>query len=169
MDEGKLQRRLVHVRALAAGGATTGEKAAARAAADRIEARLRQSRHRSSASTQLDPTLTAGPEAAVPTAVALRSAITDWLEGASTPEAIAAEARHVIDRVVLPDLPPSDPVSIRVETVMLLTTLPRGPIQPADGPALLRFLDGITGDCEAAWCAWFAHLEGVGQPRLGTR
>ncbi len=169
MDEEKLRRRLAHVRALAAGGATTGEKTAARAAAARLEARLRGTRHPGLPPARLDPALMPGTEATVPTAAALRSAITSWLEGASTPESVAADARRLVDRVVLPDLPPSDPVSIRVETVMLLTTLPAGPIQTADGPALLRFLDGITGDCEAAWRAWFAHLEGTEQPRLGAR
>jgi hypothetical protein len=164
MDHEKLQRRLQHVRQLAEAGATAGERGAARAAAARLEARIAETAPPRVAPVQLDPALRPGPASLVPTAATLRAAIEAWSSGDRSPHGIAVEARRLIDRVVLPDRPPTDPLSIRVEVVMLLSTLDRGPLSPLDGPALLRFLDGCAHDPAAAWRAWFRHLEGQAPP-----
>lgn len=166
MDHHKLQSRLLRVRALAASGATVGERAAARAAATRLEARLAKTAPTRLAPVALDRALQPSPLSVVPSTATLRAAVKDWLAGRRTPEDLADEAHALLDRAVLPDRPADDPVSIRVEVVMLLTTLPDGPITPPDGPALLRFLDASSDACMAAWRAWFDHLERRCPPQL---
>ncbi len=162
MDRRKLQSRLARVRALAHGGSTPGERRAARLAEARLEARLRQSAPPVPLDAALQP---CGPEV-VPPASALVAALRAWAAGERTAEDLAEEALALVDRVVLPDCPPDDPLSIRVEVVMLLTTLPNGPVCVRDVHALCRFL--TAEDPASAWAAWFDHLRGAAGPAFSA-
>ena len=163
MHPRSLHRRLQRVRVLAERGATAGERRAAREAAARLEARLQKEDPTACAQLEaddgLDPALSPGPASVVPSTATLRSWVLDWQRGSAQPSAIARVARGLVDRVVLPDRPPSDPLSVRVEVVMLMTSLGSGPLDPADAPALLSFLSEGEVAPENAWRAWFRHLE----------
>jgi len=164
MDHRSLHRRLQRARVLAERGATAGERRAAREAAARLEARLQKegptaSAARWEADDGLDPALSPGPASVVPSTATLRSWVLDWQQGSVQPGAIARVARGLVDRVVLPDRPSDDPLSVRVEVVMLMTSLGSRPLDPADAPALLSFLSTGEVSPEEAWRAWFRHLE----------
>ena len=168
MDPHRLHRRLQHVRNLAERGATDGERTAARAAAARLEARLEQAPATPRRDASLDPALRPGPTEVVPSTVELRTAIKAWHAGERTAADLAQAARDLVDRVVLPDRPAHDPLSIRVVVVMLLTSLGEGPIRLEDTSALLAFLDAAEEDPEQAWKAWFRHLEGQRIPAFSA-
>jgi len=164
MDTGSLHRRLQRARVLAERGATPGERRAAREAATRLEARLERHAPRDGVAQvelegHLDPALSPGPASAVPSTATLRSWILDWQSGEVPPGTVALAARTLVDRVVLPDRTPDDPLSVRVEVVMLMTSLGTGPLEPVDAPALLDFLSTGEATPEDAWRAWFRHLE----------
>lgn len=168
MDSHRLHRRLQRVRNLAERGATHGERTAARAAAARLEARLEQAPGKPFRGASLDSALRPGPAEVVPSTTELRAAIEAWHTGDRTAADLAEAARDLVDRVVLPDRPAHDPLSIRVEVVMLLTSLGEGPIGIEDTFALLAFLDAAEEDPEQAWKAWFRHLEGQPIPAVSA-
>ena len=148
---------------------TVGERAAARAAAKRLEARIaRATRLGLGGDCTLDAALEPCAEAEVPTTADLLRVVRRWMDGTRTGADMAHAARSLVDRVVLPDRPADDPLSIRVEVVMVLTTLPDGPVGLADAPALCRFLQTPADQARQGWEDWFRHLRGDVGRRLET-
>ena len=157
-----LKRRLARVEALAQRAGTDGERQAALAAAERIEARLTPPGSTVAPDPFLDP-----PDGRWPGRNELRVCVEAWEQGALDGDTLAAWAQDRIDQCLLPDVRVNDPVGIEVEVLLQLSTLHLGVLLPArDGPALRAFLDTPLPDTPLGWQVWFRHVRGEPAPSL---
>jgi hypothetical protein len=151
--------RLRKIQALAHDPSTTpAERAAARAAAERLQARDR------SRVLLADPDL--DPPGQPPDRIDLAIVVRKWRDGEWCDERVAAWAWGHVDRLLLPDLPPDDPQGIDVEVLLQLSTQHCGVLRAEhDADALLRLLESPRDAARSALMAWFSHLQTQG-PRL---
>ena len=157
-----LRQRLARVKNLARRAGTDGERQAALAAAERIEARLAAPGSTIAPDPFLDP-----PDGRWPDRNELRVRVEAWGKGQLDGDKLAIWAQDRIDQCLLPDVPVSDPVGIEVEVLLQLSTLHLGVLLPErDAPALQAFLDTPRMDTSLGWQAWFRHVRGASAPSL---
>ena len=80
-----------------------------------------------------------------------------WKAGDRSRAEIQRWAARYVDKMLLPDLPHTDPASIPVEVLLQLSAMKRQPLLTTDVPALIRFLRAEQGP-EEAWTQWFLWL-----------
>jgi hypothetical protein len=162
MDLARLRRRLLHTERLARDGATEGERAAARAAAERLRARIAGVGPGAAAveAPPWDEPLTDEVAPAdLPSRRTLRAWLSAWSAGRIGADEIRARAARFVDGAVLPDLPPDDPDGVVVELLLVWAGAP-GPGSAADRAAARAFLDTPPEHTRAGWEAWLAQLAG---------
>jgi hypothetical protein len=91
-------------------------------------------------------------EQPLPTPAEIEVRLEAWWVGDTERDALRAWAAEIVDRVVFPELPTSDPGAALVELILQLAS--DLPLARADIPAMRAFLAGGT----AAWTAWYAYV-----------
>ncbi len=89
----------------------------------------------------------------------------DWEAGRADRAAVRLRAAFYVDKLVLPELPQSDPRSLRVEALLELSARGPGAIGQQDRNALRDFILGESNP-EAAWAAWWRWRAGQRPRRL---
>lgn len=157
-----LKRKLQRARVLAREGASAGERQAARAAVQRLQAKLRlvepgELRDPGDAVLPADPWL--DPPGQPPSVGEIAVRLLEWERGDLSTAALHAWAHQVVGSVLLPDLSPDEDGAVAVEIVLQLSAMRHQDLDHSDLPALRAFL--ASGGTEAGWQAWFAHLAGA--------
>jgi hypothetical protein len=164
MDLARLRRRLLHTERLAREGATDGERAAARAAAERLRARIGLSTPppEEDAAAWDEPLTDEVAPQDLPSRATLGAWLDDWAAGRAGAADIAARAARFVDGAVLPHLPPEDPDGVVVEVLLVLAGA-QGAWAPSDLAAVHAFLGTPPSATRAGWADWLAHLAGRAQ------
>lgn len=165
-----IKRKLQRARVLAQQGSSAGERQAAQAAVQRLQARL----HSSKAGNLRDPgdaVLPADPELDPPmdppTVGEIAILLLEWERGDRSTAQLQAWAHHTVGAVLLPDLSPSQAGAVEVEVVLQLSAMDHLPLGHKDLPALRAFL--TCGGHESGWKAWFQHLSRTARPKQAKK
>jgi hypothetical protein len=171
VDRFEIVARLAAVEALEIEGATPGERAAAREARLRLEARLGDAaraggahatelalaHHHVTAATA-ESTLDREAAGPAPGAAEVRRRVAAWRDGRLGRGALRRWAASAVDRFVLPQHPLHHPDVRAAEVLLALSG--RGLRRPNAG-AVLAFLDAEPEDAEGAWARWMELLAGA--------
>ncbi|MFT5585573.1 MAG: hypothetical protein ACI9VR_003165 [Cognaticolwellia sp.] len=165
-----LKRKLQRAQVLARQGSSAGERQAARAAVQRLQARLRMSdsgelRDPGDAILPADPWL--DPPTAPPTAGEIAILLLEWERGDLSTLQLQGWAHNIVGSVLLPDLSPSQAGAVEVEVVLQLSAMDNLPLDHKDLPALRAFL--TCGGHETGWQAWFEYLSGTARPKQAKK
>lgn len=165
-----IKRKLQRARVLAQQGSSAGERQAAQAAVQRLQARLHASnpgklRDPGDAVLPADPGL--DPPMDPPTVGEIAILLLEWERGDLSTAQLQAWAHHTVGAVLLPDLSPSQAGAVEVEVVLQLSAMDHLPLDHKDLPALRAFLtcDGH----ESGWQAWFQHISGTARPKQAKK
>ena len=154
-----LKRKLQRARVLARHGSSAGERQAAQAAVQRLQARLRlmdpgELRDPGDAILAADPWL--DPPTPPPSIGEIAILLLEWERGDLSTAELQTWAHNVVGSVLLPDLSPNEDGAVAVEIVLQLSAMDHHPLDHGDLPALRAFL--ACGGHESGWQAWFQHL-----------
>ena len=165
MDLARLRRRLLHTERLAREGATDGERAAARAAAERLRARIGLSTPppEEDAAAWDEPLTDEVAPQDLPSRATLGAWLDDWAAGRAGAADIAARAARFVDGAVLPHLPPEDPDGVVVEVLLVLAGA-QGAWAPSDLAAVHAFLGTPPSATRAGWL-YFGAVRQMPWPR----
>ncbi|MCK6521364.1 hypothetical protein L6R49_07975 [Myxococcota bacterium] len=173
MNRADLLRRLRRAQSLAQRGATEGERAAAALAVDRLTRRIdalppgEDDEAEPKPRRGFDGLPWAADGAAAPDRAAVLARLQAWVKGAVPAEELRWWAAWVVDKCVLPELPPDDPESGAAEIVLHLASRHRPALRREDWPPMRALLTAPAEEMRAAWRAWLEHL--AGRSRVGRR
>ena len=169
MTRADLLRRLRRAQSLAQRGATEGERAAAALAVQRLTRRLDalppgDEEEEPSPRRGFDGLPWAADGAAAPDRAAVLARLQAWVKGTVPAEELRWWAAWVVDKCVLPELPPDDPESGAAEIVLHLASRHRPALRREDWPVMRALLTAPAAEMRAAWRGWLEHLAGRSRP-----
>ncbi|MCB9763574.1 MAG: hypothetical protein H6739_27650 [Alphaproteobacteria bacterium] len=165
-DRHSLRKKLRRIQALHDRATTPGERQAAAAALDRIRDRMERV---DEGLPQPEGVITleelgftsSEPGYTLPDRAELIAMLLEWSNGDRTARSVGRWASRLVDKLLLPDLPATDPEAIPVEVLLQLSCMRRQPLAVQDIPAMLAFLAAPPDRAAQAWADWFAYVEGV--------
>ncbi|MBK7761086.1 MAG: hypothetical protein IPI35_32700 [Deltaproteobacteria bacterium] len=92
-----------------------------------------------------------------------------WVKGTVPAEELRWWAAWVVDKCVLPELPPDDPESGAAEIVLHLASRHRPALRREDWPPMRALLTAPAAEMRAAWRGWLEHLAGRSRPPVRGR
>ena len=169
-DRPRIVRRLRQVIALRDRAATEGEREAADRARLRLLERLGRMPevdpgHSRVVVGGMGPLPESHPEVSFPEEAELREILLAWERGAVDRRQLARWAGWLVDKLVLPEVPPDDPAALQTEIILQLAIRRRCPIRVEDVPAILGFLEMAPREGLLAWLEWLGEQAQAARPR----